>query len=172
MRLHLLGLLPFLLTEDAHSEKSRPLQFCRHVPEQAPLPLTPVDQFNLRNLLPSTSRITVFSTRTDGVAESFFNLLMRERIRGRVHRSRDKVRQDMFDYIEIFCNPTRVHVRNRMLRSRPVRSIATPAKNLDAKRASKARPLKKRSCRCRLPTTDPVQALETGQAGVSARGHG
>ncbi|CAK7260631.1 transposase (plasmid) [Shinella sp. WSC3-e] len=41
----------------------------------------------------------------NAVAESFFNLLKRERIRRRVYRSRDEARQDVFDYIEMFCNP-------------------------------------------------------------------
>ena len=49
------------------------------------------------------------------VAESFFNLLKRERIRRRVYRSRDEARQDVFDYIEMFYNPKRKHVRNGML---------------------------------------------------------
>ncbi|MNL14658.1 hypothetical protein D3C87_1356090 [compost metagenome] len=65
--------------------------------------------------MPSTSRITVFSTRTDEVAESVFNLLIRERIRGRVHRSRDEFRQNKLDYIEMICNPKRKDVRNGML---------------------------------------------------------
>ncbi len=51
----------------------------------------------------------------DAVAESFFNLLKRERIRRRTCRTRDEARQDVFDYIEMFCNPTRKHARNGML---------------------------------------------------------
>jgi putative transposase len=43
------------------------------------------------------------------------NLLKRERIRRRVYRSRDEARQDVFDYIEMFYNPKRKHVRNGML---------------------------------------------------------
>jgi putative transposase len=38
----------------------------------------------------------------NAVAESFFNLLKRERIRRRVYRSRDEARQDVFDFIEMF----------------------------------------------------------------------
>ena len=53
----------------------------------------------------------------NAVAESFFNLLKRERIRRRVYRSRDEARQDVFDYIEMFYNPKRKHVRNGMLSS-------------------------------------------------------
>lgn len=49
------------------------------------------------------------------MAESFFNLLKRERIRRRVYRSRDEARQDMFDYIEMFYNPVRKQVRKGML---------------------------------------------------------
>jgi len=51
----------------------------------------------------------------NAVAESFFNLLKRERIRRRTYRSRDEARQDVFDYIEMFYNPIRKHVRNGML---------------------------------------------------------
>ena len=51
----------------------------------------------------------------NAVAESFFNLLKRERIRRKVYRSRAEARQDVFDYIEMFYNPKRKHVRNGML---------------------------------------------------------
>lgn len=51
----------------------------------------------------------------DAVAESFFNLLKRERIRHRTYRTREEARRDVFDYIEIFYNSKRKHVRNRML---------------------------------------------------------
>lgn len=51
----------------------------------------------------------------DAVAESFFNLLKRERIRRRTYRPRDEARQHVFDYIEMFSNPKRKHVRNGML---------------------------------------------------------
>lgn len=51
----------------------------------------------------------------NAVAESFFNLLKRERIKCRVYKTRAEVRQDVFDYIEMFYNPTRKHVRNGML---------------------------------------------------------
>jgi putative transposase len=51
----------------------------------------------------------------NAVAESFFTLLNRERIRHRVYRSRDEARRDVFDYVEMFYNPKRKHVRNRML---------------------------------------------------------
>jgi putative transposase len=51
----------------------------------------------------------------NAVAESFFNLLKRERIRRRVYKTRAEARQDVFDYIEMFYNPKRKHARNGML---------------------------------------------------------
>ena len=51
----------------------------------------------------------------NAVVESFFNLLKRERIRHRTYKTRADARQDVFDYIEMFYNPQRKHVRNGML---------------------------------------------------------
>jgi len=51
----------------------------------------------------------------NAVAESFFNLLKRERIRRRTYRTRDEARQDVFDYIEMFYNPKRKHANNGLL---------------------------------------------------------
>ncbi|WP_374807254.1 IS3 family transposase [Pseudochrobactrum kiredjianiae] len=51
----------------------------------------------------------------NAVAESFFNLLKRERVRRKTYRTRAEARQDVFDYIEMFYNPQRKHVRNGML---------------------------------------------------------
>jgi len=51
----------------------------------------------------------------NAVAESFFNLLKRERIRRRTYKTREDARQDIFDYIEMFYNPKRKHARNGML---------------------------------------------------------
>lgn len=51
----------------------------------------------------------------NAVAESFFNLLKRERIRRRTHKTREEARQDVFDYIEMFYHPIGKHVRNGML---------------------------------------------------------
>ena len=51
----------------------------------------------------------------NAVAESFFNLLKRERIRRRTYKTRADARQDVFNYIEMFYNPKRKHVRNGML---------------------------------------------------------
>lgn len=51
----------------------------------------------------------------NAVAESFFNLLKRERIQRKTYKTRDDARQDVFNYIEMFYNPKRKHVRNGML---------------------------------------------------------
>lgn len=51
----------------------------------------------------------------NAVAEGFFNLLKRERLRRRKYNTRDDVRRDVFDNIEMFYNPQRKHVRNGML---------------------------------------------------------
>lgn len=51
----------------------------------------------------------------NAVAESFFNLLKRERIRRRTYNTRDEARQEVFEYIEMFYNPKRKHARNGML---------------------------------------------------------
>jgi putative transposase len=48
-------------------------------------------------------------------AESFFNLLKRERIRRRKYKTREEARHAVFDYIEFFYNPQSKHVRNGML---------------------------------------------------------
>lgn len=42
-------------------------------------------------------------------AESFFQLLKRERIRRKVYPTREDARRDIFDYIELFYNPKRRH---------------------------------------------------------------
>ena len=51
----------------------------------------------------------------NAVAESFFHLLKRERIRRRTYTTRDAARQDVFNYIEMFYNPTRKHTNNGRL---------------------------------------------------------
>ena len=51
----------------------------------------------------------------NAVAESFFNLLKRERIRRRTYKTRAEARQVVFEYIEMFYNLKRKHVRNAML---------------------------------------------------------
>jgi putative transposase len=45
----------------------------------------------------------------NAVAESFFQLLKRERIRRRTYANRAGARLDIFNYIEMFYNPTRRH---------------------------------------------------------------
>lgn len=45
----------------------------------------------------------------NAVAESYFQLLKRERVRRRIYASRDEARQDIFDYIEMFYNPKHRH---------------------------------------------------------------
>ena len=51
----------------------------------------------------------------NAVAESFFQLLKRERIKRKIYNSRDDARQDIFDYIEIFYNSKRRHNSNNLL---------------------------------------------------------
>ncbi len=51
----------------------------------------------------------------NAVAESFFKLLKRERIRRRACLTRKVARQDVFEYIEMFYNPKRKHTNNGML---------------------------------------------------------
>jgi len=51
----------------------------------------------------------------NAVAESFFQLLKRERIRRRTYSTRETARQDIFEYIEMFYNPKRKHTNNGML---------------------------------------------------------
>ena len=51
----------------------------------------------------------------NAIAESFFQLLKRERVRRRTYPPRDAARQDVFDYIEMFYNPKRKHTNNGML---------------------------------------------------------
>ena len=51
----------------------------------------------------------------NAVAESFIQLLKREKIRRRKYRTREQVRRDVFEYIEMFYNPKRKHTNNGML---------------------------------------------------------
>ena len=48
----------------------------------------------------------------NAVAESFFQLLKRERIKRKTYKNRDAARQDIFNYIEMFYNPVRRHGYN------------------------------------------------------------
>ncbi len=45
----------------------------------------------------------------NAVAESFFQLLKRERIKQRIYPTREAAKSDVFDYIEMFYNPRRRH---------------------------------------------------------------
>jgi len=65
------------------------------------------------NLKPSMSRRG--HCLDNAVAESFFQLLKRERIKRRIYPTREVARQDIFDYIELFYNPVRKHGHNNML---------------------------------------------------------
>lgn len=48
----------------------------------------------------------------NAVAESFFQLLKRERIKRKTYKDREEARQDIFNYIEMFYNPIRRHGYN------------------------------------------------------------
>lgn len=48
----------------------------------------------------------------NAVAESFFQLLKRERVKRKTYPSRDTAKSDVFDYIELFYNPKRRHSHN------------------------------------------------------------
>jgi len=65
------------------------------------------------NLEASMSRLG--NCHDNAVAESFFQLLKRERIKRRTYLTRDAARQDVFEYIEMFYNPKRKHSNNGML---------------------------------------------------------
>ena len=51
----------------------------------------------------------------NAVAESFFQLLKRERIKRRIYSDRQTARADIFNYIEMFYNRQRKHGHNDML---------------------------------------------------------
>lgn len=51
----------------------------------------------------------------NAVAESFFQLLKRERIKRRIYLTREQAKADVFDYIEMFYNPIRRHGSNQGL---------------------------------------------------------
>mgnify|MGYP000218105444 FL=1 len=51
----------------------------------------------------------------NAVAESFFQLLKRERVRRHVYATREGARSDVFDYIEMFYNSKRRHGFNDLL---------------------------------------------------------
>lgn len=51
----------------------------------------------------------------NAVAESFFQLLKRERVKRKIYTNRDEARADIFDYIEMFYNNRRRHSSNEHL---------------------------------------------------------
>jgi putative transposase len=65
------------------------------------------------NLLGSMSRRG--NCHDNAVAESFFQLLKRERIKRKIYSTRQDARADVFDYIEMFYNPKRRHGFNNQL---------------------------------------------------------
>ena len=65
------------------------------------------------NLEPRMSRRG--NCHDNAVAESFFQLLKRERIRRRSYPTSDAARQDVSEYIEMFYNPKRKRTKNGML---------------------------------------------------------
>jgi len=48
----------------------------------------------------------------NAVAKSFFQLLKRERIKRKTYKDREEARRDIFNYIEMFYNPIRLHGYN------------------------------------------------------------
>lgn len=48
----------------------------------------------------------------NAVAESFFQLLKRERIKQKTYSNREEALQDIFHYIEMFYNSVRLHGYN------------------------------------------------------------
>lgn len=59
------------------------------------------------NLVSSMSRRG--NCHDNAVAESFFQLLKRERVRRQIYATRSQARADIFNYIEMFYNPKRRH---------------------------------------------------------------
>ncbi|QBA36686.1 IS3 family transposase [Enterobacter roggenkampii] len=51
----------------------------------------------------------------NAVAESFFQLLKRERIKKKIYGTREEARSDIFDYIEMFYNTKRRHGSNNQM---------------------------------------------------------
>lgn len=51
----------------------------------------------------------------NAVAESFFSLLKKDRVKRKIYKTRDDARSEIFDYIEGFYNPRRNHGTNNGL---------------------------------------------------------
>ena len=60
-----------------------------------------------QNLKPSMSRRG--NCWDNAVAESFFSLPKKERVRRKVYRTHEEAKAELFDYIEMFYNPKRRH---------------------------------------------------------------
>jgi len=65
------------------------------------------DFLSAHNLTPSMSRKG--HCLDNAVAESFFHSLKTERVKRKVYATRSEARADLFDYIEMFYNPKRLH---------------------------------------------------------------
>nr|WLE93402.1 hypothetical protein JCDNAKDM_00187 [Escherichia coli] len=61
----------------------------------------------------------------NAVAESFFQLLKRERIKKKIYGTREEARSDIFDYIEMFYNSKRRHGSSDQMS--PVIRVKQPA---------------------------------------------
>ncbi|SKA54448.1 IS3 family transposase, partial [Enterovibrio nigricans] len=48
----------------------------------------------------------------NAVAESFFSLLKKNRVKRRIYKTREEARSEIFEYIEYFYNPKRNHGTN------------------------------------------------------------
>ncbi|KXS31765.1 MAG: transposase [Candidatus Gallionella acididurans] len=71
------------------------------------------DFLKAHNLVGSMSRRG--NCYDNAVAESFFQLLKRERIKRKIYIDREEARSDVFDYIEMFYNPKWRHGYNDRL---------------------------------------------------------
>jgi len=71
------------------------------------------DFLKAHNLVGSMSRLG--NCYDNAVAESFFQLLKRERIKRRIYADREEAGSDVFDYIEMFYNPRCRHGHNNRL---------------------------------------------------------
>tara|TARA_R110000868_G_scaffold66017_1_gene197091 strand:+ start:437 stop:1249 length:813 start_codon:yes stop_codon:yes gene_type:complete len=65
------------------------------------------DFLKVHNFIPSMSRRG--HCLDNAVAESFFHSLKTERVKRKVYANRSEARADLFDYIEMFYNRTRLH---------------------------------------------------------------
>ena len=78
------------------------------------------------NLMASMSRRG--NCYDNAVAESFFQLLKRERIRRRIYADREEARRDVFDYIEMFYNRNVSRPCRRRFSGRVRKPVFQPAR--------------------------------------------